>query len=147
MTSNKNGCVYLRIFLVASSCIRANIHSRQRLPLLCSTSRGCSYCTWCSLPTIQTQLQITVGNNYIIHARQSKHKAVINTMQITLLTAGRQKGNDYSGVLKLMTSYRGDWALASARRKCRQITFACQENLGRAGCDTHGKKHDGLVSI
>lgn len=48
-------CVYLCICPVASSCVLANIHSWQRLPLLYSTNRGCSYCISYSLPTTQSQ--------------------------------------------------------------------------------------------
>lgn len=55
-------CIYLHIFPVASSCIQANIHNRQRLLLLCNMSMGCSYCSHCSLSTIKIQ-QLRVGNN------------------------------------------------------------------------------------
>lgn len=42
---------YLNICSETTSCIQANIHIRRCLRLLCSTSRSCSCCTCCSLPT------------------------------------------------------------------------------------------------
>lgn len=57
----------LGIFPVDSSCIQANIHSRQRLPLLYSMSRGCNYCTWYWYSLGHSVFRCTVADTNTVH--------------------------------------------------------------------------------